>query len=238
LHGVVLKYTVKMVSDNLREINRRINDACRRSGRGPGKIKLVCVTKEASLNNILEAIKGGIRDIGENRVQDAVIKYNRLKESNISWHMIGHLQRNKVKDALKIFGLIHSVDSLKLAIEINKEAVKQGKVVDVLAQVNTSGEASKFGIRPGEVLKLVEEITALSNVKLLGLMAMAPMAERSEESRPYYKKLKKIFDEINTKIPALKMKYLSMGMSQDFEIAIEEGANIVRIGRAIFDKGK
>jgi len=223
-----------MVSDNFREINRRINDACSRSGREPDEITLVCVTKEASLSNILEAIKDGITNIGENRVQDALIKYNSLKESNISWHMIGHLQRNKVKDALKIFGLIHSVDSLKLAIEINKEAVKQGKVVDVLAQVNTSGEASKFGIRPGEVLKLVEEITALSNVKLLGLMAMAPMAERSEESRPYYKKLKKIFDEINTKIPALKMKYLSMGMSQDFEIAIEEGANIIRVGRAIF----
>jgi len=223
-----------MVSDNFREINRRINDACSRSGREPDEITLVCVTKEASLSNILEAIKDGITNIGENRVQDALIKYNSLKESNISWHMIGHLQRNKVKDALKIFGLIHSVDSLRLAIEINKEAIKQGKVVDVLAQVNTSGEASKFGIRPGEILKLVGEIAALSNVKLLGLMAMAPMAERSEESRPYYKKLKKIFDEINTKIPALKMKYLSMGMSQDFEIAIEEGANIIRVGRAIF----
>jgi len=227
-----------MVSDNLREINRRINDACRRSGREPDEITLVCVTKEASLNNILEAIKGGITAIGENRVQDALIKYNSLKKDNISWHMIGHLQRNKVKDALKIFNLVHSVDSLRLAIEINKEAIKGKKLVDILIEVNTSGEKSKFGIKPGEALKLAEEITALSNIRLLGLMAMAPMAERPEESRPYYRELKKIFDEINTKIPALKMEYLSMGMSQDFEIAIEEGANIVRIGRAIFDKGK
>ena len=225
-----------MVSDNLREINRRINDACRRSGREPDEITLVCVTKEVSLNNILEAIKDGISNIGENRVQDALIKYNSLKKSNISWHMIGHLQRNKVKDALKIFGLIHSVDSLRLAIEINKEAIKQKKFVDVLAQVNVSGEDSKFGVRPGEVLKLVGEITALSNVKLSGLMTMAPLMNKGKEGeiRGCYKKLKKIFDEINVKIPALKMEYLSMGMSQDFEIAIEEGANIVRVGRAIF----
>ena len=223
-----------MVSDNIREIKGRINDACKRSGRDPGEVTLVCVTKEASLNNILEAIKAGITDIGENRVKDVLIKYNSLKKDNISWHMIGHLQRNKVKDALRIFDLIHSVDSLRLAIEINKEAIKEKKLVDILIEVNTSGEESKFGIKPGEIQKLVEEITALSNIKLLGLMAMAPMAERSEESRPYYRELKKIFDEINTKIPALKMKYLSMGMSQDFEIAIEEGANIIRVGRAIF----
>lgn len=227
-----------MISDNIKKVTKRIENACKKVGRDPKGVTLVCVTKEASLNDIIEAIKAGASDIGENRVKDALIKYNKLKDEKITWHMIGHLQRNKVRDAVRFFDLIHSVDTLRLAKEINKEGIKQKQLVDILIEVNTSGEKSKFGARPDKTLEMVEEITALSNVRLLGLMTMAPMVEKPDKARPFYSRLRKIFEEINTKIPALKLEYLSMGMTQDFEVAIEEGANIVRIGRAIFEKEK
>jgi len=225
-----------MISENLKAVTKRIEDACKRVKRDPKEITFVCVTKEASLNDIIEAIHSGATDIGESRVKDALIKYNSLSKAKITWHMIGHLQRNKVKDAIKFFDLIHSVDSLKLAKEINKEAVKQKELVDILIEVNTSGERSKFGVKPDKTLGLIEEITALSNIRLLGLMTMAPMVDNADKARPCYRMLKKIFDEINKAIPAVKLEYLSMGMTQDFEVAIEEGANIVRIGRAVFSE--
>jgi len=225
-----------MISENLKAVTKRIEDACKRAKRNPKEITFVCVTKEASLNDIIEAINSGATDIGESRVKDALIKYNSLNKENITWHMIGHLQRNKVKDAIKLFDLIHSVDSLKLAREINKEAIKQKKLVDILIEVNTSGERSKFGVAPDKTLGLIEEITALSNIRSLGLMTMAPMVDKADKARPYYHALKKLFDEINRAIPAVKLEYLSMGMTQDFEVAIEEGANIVRIGRAVFSE--
>jgi len=223
-----------MSTENLKKVTRRIQEACKRSKRDPKEVTLVCVTKEASLNDIIDAINNGITDIGENKIQNALLKYNKLKDKKLTWHMIGHLQRNKVKDAIKMFDLIHSVDSFRLAQTINKEAVKQKSLIDILIEVNTSGEKSKFGVKPGKVLALVEEITSLSNIRLLGFMTMAPMVNDPEKTRPFYKQLKSIFDDINAKIPALKLEYLSMGMSQDFEVAIEEGANIVRIGTAIF----
>lgn len=225
-----------MISENLKAVTKRIEDACKRAKRDPKEITFVCVTKEASLNDIIEAINSGATDIGESRVKDALIKYNSLNKENITWHMIGHLQRNKVKDAIKLFDLIHSVDSLKLAKEINKEAVKQKKLVDILIEVNTSGERSKFGVAPDKTHVLIEEITALSNIRSLGLMTMAPMVDKADKARPCYRMLKKIFDEINKIMPAVKLEYLSMGMTQDFEVAIEEGANIVRIGRAVFSE--
>jgi hypothetical protein len=223
-----------MITENIQTITKKIKEACKKSGRKPEDITLVCVTKEASLKDIIEAINNGIDNIGESRIQDAVIKYNSLKKETVTWHMIGHLQRNKVKDAVKIFDLIHSVDSLKLAQAINKEAIKQKKLVDVLIEVNTSGEKTKFGVAPKKTEELAEEITNLSNLRLLGLMTMAPMVEDPEKSRPYYKKLKEIYDEVSDKVAVAKMEYLSMGMTQDYEVAIEEGANMVRIGRAIF----
>jgi len=223
-----------MISENIKKVTQRIGEACKRTGRDPKEVTLVCVTKEASLNDIIEAIRAGMPELGENRVKEALLKYNSLKKEKITWHMIGHLQRNKVRDALKMFDLIHSVDSLKLAREINAEAIKQKKLADILIEVNVSGERAKFGVRPAKTLEMVEEITALSNIRLLGLMTMAPMVDKPAEARPFYRDLKKIFNEINDKIPAVKLEYLSMGMTQDFEVAIEEGANIVRIGRAIF----
>jgi len=223
-----------MISDNIREVKTRIKDAARRVNRDPDSITLVSVTKEASINDILEAINAGITDVGENRVQDALIKYNKLKSKDITWHMIGHLQTNKAKDAFRIFKFIHSVDSLKLALELNKEAARQQKLARILIQVNTSGEASKFGVSPLEIMEMIEDLTGLSNIVLTGLMTMAPYSENAQESRPHYRRLKEIFDEVNKKIPGLNLKYLSMGMTQDFEVAIEEGANIVRVGRAIF----
>lgn len=225
-----------MISEKIKKVVQRIEEACKRAGRDPEEVTLVCVTKEASIENILEAIRAGVTELGENRVKEALLKDDSLKEGKITWHMIGHLQRNKVADALKIFDLIHSVDSLRLAREINKEAIKQKKFADILIEVNISGEKTKFGIRPAEALKMVGEVAALSNIRLLGLMTMAPVVDNPDEARPFYRDLKKIFDEINDKIPAVNLEYLSMGMTQDFEVAVEEGANIVRVGRAIFSE--
>ncbi|PIU41599.1 MAG: YggS family pyridoxal phosphate-dependent enzyme [Candidatus Omnitrophica bacterium CG07_land_8_20_14_0_80_42_15] len=224
-----------MISENIRRIQERINSACRRKGRDPKEVTLVCVTKEASLNDIIDAIGFGMREVGENRVQDALVKYKALQGKGLKWHMIGHLQTNKVKDALKIFDLIHSVDSVKLAKAIQSEAIKQNKLVDALLEVNTSGESNKFGIEPEKFFGVLEDILKLSNVRVLGLMTMAPLVSNQEGARPFFKKLKNMLNEANNKFDGLKLKCLSMGMTQDFEVAVEEGANIVRVGRAIFE---
>jgi pyridoxal phosphate enzyme (YggS family) len=225
------------LAENVRSVTARIEDACARANRNIDDITLVCVTKEASAGEMEEALRAGITDIGESRVQDARTKYNTLPGNKGTWHLIGHLQRNKARDAVKIFDFIHSVDSLKLAQAIHKEALKQRKLIDILLEVNVSGEKSKFGIRPEQIISLVEDITALSHIRLLGLMTMAPLVDDPEKTRPYFKRLKRLFDDVNKKIPAFRLEQLSMGMTQDFEVAIEEGATMVRIGRAIF-KGK
>lgn len=224
-----------MISENLKIVRQRIYEAARRAGKGGSDIVLVCVTKEVRMPQIEEAIAAGVRDIGESYVQDAIKKVNTIGKK-VKWHFIGHLQTNKAKEAVGLFDLIHSVDSLKLAAEISKQAGRLGIVKDVLIEVKTSQEATKYGISPEEIFHLIGRVSLLPNLRVKGLMTMAPVVEAPEEARPYFRRLKELAEAIAAKnIENVKMEWLSMGMSQDFEVAIEEGANMVRIGRAIFE---
>jgi len=182
---------------------------------------------------IKRAYELGMKEIGENRVQEAMAKYEILKDLDITWHMVGHLQRNKAKYAVRFFEYIHSLDSLKLAEELDKRAKAQGIAVKVFIQVNVSGEETKFGIDPRDVDVFVDEVLKYENLDLVGFMTIAPIAEDPEEVRPYFRKLREIRDKISNRLN--KGLYLSMGMTQDFEVAIEEGADFLRIGRAIFE---
>lgn len=228
-----------MIKDNIILIQQSIDRVAKSFNRNSAEITLLAVTKQRSVEEIKEIIAGGIYEIGENKVQEAVGKYNLvtcgLQNVSLKWHLIGHLQTNKVKDAVRIFDLIHSVDSLRLGQEINKQAVKIGKIQNILIEINVSGELSKYGIAPQEVLKLVKEIDQLANLKLLGLMTMAPIVDNQEKARSYFKQLKVLFDTINsTRDTSNKLSILSMGMTDDYEAAIKEGSTLVRIGRALF----
>ncbi|MFA6320768.1 MAG: YggS family pyridoxal phosphate-dependent enzyme [Candidatus Omnitrophota bacterium] len=226
-----------MIVDNIRSVTQRMANACEKSGRAIDDVKLVCVTKMASVEAMEEALAAGASIIGENRVQDAAKKYT-LIGNKVQWHLIGHLQTNKAKDAVRIFSLIHSVDSVRLAKEINREASKVNKVQDILIQVNVSGEASKFGIEPGFLKDLLRDIISCPNINVKGLMTIAPEADNPETVRPYFKALRELKERINSSnLIAYKLQLLSMGMTGDFEVAIEEGSNIVRVGRAIFGPG-
>lgn len=211
---------MSVISENIRKIRNNI---------GP-EVSLVCVTKQVSVEDILEVISCGINIIGESRVEEALSKYDKLPKG-ISWHLVGHLQTRKVKDAVRIFDLIHSVDSLHLAQEINKRAGAIGKIQDILLEVNISGESTKYGFKAQDVRSTLEEIKNLPNVRVLGLMTMAPLVNDPELTRPIFRELKKMADDLG-------LKYLSMGMTQDYIVAIEEGANMVRIGTAIFGRGR
>lgn len=216
-----------MIADNLKSVRQRISRCCEKIGRPSEDVRLICVTKEAGIPQIEEALGLGVNDLGENRVQDLVAKYKVIGDRAV-WHLIGHLQTNKARDAVKIASLIHSVDSIRLAKEIDKEAGKIGKVQDCLVQVNVSGEKSKFGIAPESVIDFIRELSLYPNINIKGLMTIAPEVEDPEEVRLCFRKLRELRDKIN------KDYWLSMGMSHDFEVAIEEGADMVRIGRAIF----
>ena len=217
-----------MIADKLEAVKRRIAESCARTSRDPGDVTLVCVTKQASLNSMEDLLALGVNTFGENRVQDALVKYNTIGDRAI-WHLVGHLQTNKTKDAVRIFSLIHSVDSVRLAETIDREAGKIGKVQDVLVQVNTSGEETKFGIASCDTEEFLKNISLYSNINIKGLMTIAPEVDDPEKVRPYFRALR----ELKCKIGGLQI--LSMGMTNDFEVAIEEGSNMVRIGRAIFD---
>jgi hypothetical protein len=222
------------VKDNLETINKKIKAAALKVNRDPQEIKLVAVTKTATLEQIKEAINEGVKIIGENKVQEAKKKYQVLT-TEVKWHLIGHLQTNKVKYAVEIFDLIHSVDSIKLAKEIDKRSVQFKKTIDVLIEVNISGEETKYGYNPEKVEAFLKEISEFSGIRVRGLMTIAPISKNKEEVRPYFRRLRELSERIRDKnIKNIKMDYLSMGMTDDFEIAIEEGANIVRIGRGIF----
>ena len=229
-----------LIKENIEVIRKRIEKAAIKVGRNPSDIKLIAVTKNVEPQNIIEAIEAGVVDFGENRVQELLNKANIIEEKsdkNIKWHMIGHLQTNKVKYIVDKITMIHSLDSLKLAQEIDRKAQKLGKTIDVLIQVNIVEEVTKFGLKKYEVLDFVQMVGSLKNIKVKGLMTIAPFAENPEQVRFVFSGLRKIFIDICRKnINNIDMKYLSMGMSNDFEIAIEEGANIVRIGTAIFGK--
>ncbi|MDD5014919.1 MAG: YggS family pyridoxal phosphate-dependent enzyme [Atribacterota bacterium] len=222
------------IKNNLEKINERIKKAALKANRDPQEIKLVAVSKTATIEQIKEAINAGVKIIGENKVHEAKEKYHILT-ADIEWHLVGHLQTNKAKYAVEIFDLIHSVDSIKLAKEIDRRSLQFGKISNVLVEVNVSGEETKYGIKPEEVEPFIEEISEFPKIWVRGLMTIAPMVKDKEETRPYFRKLRELSKEIKSKnIKNVKMDYLSMGMTEDFEIAIEEGDNMVRIGRGIF----
>jgi pyridoxal phosphate enzyme (YggS family) len=223
-----------MIKNNLKELNNRIKAACKKVDRDPSEVTLVCVTKGIDPYRMSEVFIHGIKDIGENRVQEAQKKQAEVLPG-ARWHLVGHLQTNKAKDAVKIFDMIHSVDSIELAQKIDKEAKKLDKIIEVLVQVNTSGEEQKYGIDPNTVKDFLREASQLSNIKISGLMTITPLAEDAEAVRPYLRSLREISEAVKAEnIPNIEMKHLSMGMSQDFEVAIQEGADIIRIGTAIF----
>ncbi len=220
------------IAENLARIYYKMERAARKSGRDPAEIKLVAVTKTVELKRIKEAFSAGARIFGENYVQEAQEKIEKLKKKPISWHFIGHLQKNKAKQAVELFDMIETVDSIELAKVISKRAKQP---IDILIEVNIAGEKTKKGVDIQGVSKLAREIAELENVRLKGLMTIPPYHENSELSRPYFMTLRRIAERINREnIPGVSMHELSMGMSHDFEVAIEEGATIVRIGRAIF----
>ncbi|MGI6317170.1 MAG: YggS family pyridoxal phosphate-dependent enzyme [Firmicutes bacterium] len=220
-----------MLKNNLALIRERINKAVSRRNTAPENITLVAVTKTVPPRVINEALELGINNFGENRVQDALPKIECLP-AEINWHFIGHLQTNKVRQVLPVFKLIHSLDSIKLAGAIQKEAEKKNMVANVLLQVNIGEEKSKYGFRWEEVQDALVELTQLNHIKVLGLMGIAPFVEDPEEVRPYFRRLYSLFKAIN--LPGVEMKYLSMGMSNDFEVALEEGANVIRVGTSLF----
>ncbi len=228
-----------MIKENLTRLRQDFAQACRNSGRKPEDITLVGVTKFVDIPSIQEAISAGLSHIAENRVQEAEKKFPQLLKDNpqLKCHLIGHLQSNKAKDAIAVCELIQSVDSLKLALEVEKQAVKLNKQVDILLQFNTAEEPQKFGASKAEAMTLVEAVAKLSRVRVLGLMAMAPFTEDQGIIRKAFADLRGIKELIVNNFsghPNIEMKYLSMGMSSDYKIAIEEGSNMVRVGSALF----
>ena len=222
------------VLDNLQLIKEKIKQSAIKSNRSVEEIQIIAVTKTVEIELIQDAIDAGITDVGENRVQELTRKYDVLRDK-VKWHLIGHLQKNKVKYIVDKVELIHSLDSYDLALEINRRAGDINRIINCLVQVNVSEEESKYGISPDEVNRFFESIEDLKYVHVVGLMTIAPYTEEKEETRIYFKKLKDIYNNVaKLGFKNTSMKYLSMGMSNDFEVAIEEGANLVRIGSAIF----
>ena len=222
------------VAGNYRKVLDRINEAAARGGRDPQTIKLLGASKSQPVDRIRAAIEAGVRLFGENYVQEAQAKKAAIRES-VEWHMIGRLQRNKVKIAVDLFDLIESVDSLGLARELDQEGKKRGRVVRAFVEVNLAGEESKSGIAREQVAALLEEAGKLSHLRIEGLMAVPPMRENPEDARSYFRALRELSAELEAKkIPNVDLKELSMGMTHDFPVAIEEGATLVRIGTAIF----
>ena len=223
-----------MLKEQLKEVEHRIQAACDRAGRKREEVTLIAVSKTKPVSMIEETYQLGIHVYGENKVQELTEKYEILPK-DIEWHMIGHLQTNKVKYIVGKTALIHSVDSLRLAQKIQEEAAKKQADVDILIQVNVANEATKFGLTVEEAPKVIEEIAKFPNVHIKGLMTIAPFSETGEQNRQFFRKLKQLSVDINDKnIDNVSMSVLSMGMSHDFETAIEEGATYVRVGTSIF----
>ncbi len=229
---------------NLFSINERIARAAERSNRTPDSIELVAVTKGRSVQEMQAVLAAGVTHIGENRIQEAQEKYAAVNATinavpareTCRWHLIGHLQRNKVKVALQMFSLIHSVDSLRLLAEIARRSEAQAQRIDVLIQVNTTRETSKHGLDAEDLLAFMEAAQAYPTANIVGLMTMGQLSPSRDANRPAFALLKSLAEKVETQqFPGVTMQYLSMGMTNDFEVAIEEGANLVRIGRAIFE---
>lgn len=223
-----------MIADNIRLVEEEIAAACKRVGRDEKEVTLVSVSKTKPIEMLWEAYEAGARYFGENKVQEICEKHDQLPE-DVHWQMIGHLQRNKVKQVVGKVELIHSVDSMRLAEEINKESEKKGIITDILLEVNMAKEESKFGLMPEEVMEFVHEIVRLKNIRVQGLMTIAPFVEDPEENRKHFANLRKLFVDIGKeKVNNVNMSVLSMGMSNDYIVAVEEGATMVRVGTKIF----
>lgn len=223
-----------MLKDNLQIVEERIQAACIRAGRKREDVTLIAVSKTKPVEMLQEVYDEGIRNFGENKVQELCDKMDKMSE-DIKWHMIGHLQRNKVKYIVGRVELIHSVDSYRLAEEINIQAKKKNIVVPILVEINIAHEQTKFGISESDAIQLVEDISGLENVRIMGLMTIAPYVENAEDNRLYFRQIKDLSVDINRKnIDNVSMKILSMGMTGDYEVAIEEGATMVRVGTGIF----
>lgn len=223
------------VSENLLRVRERIAAAALRSGRKPGDVRLVAVSKTVSAARVREAFEAGQRDFGENRVQESEAKQRELAGLEINWHFIGHLQTNKAARAIGLFQWIHSVDSARLARKLDEAASEAPKPLPVLIEVNLGGEETKSGARETEVAGLAEEIARLGGLELRGLMAIPPYFDDPEKSRPFFERLRTLAKQLDElALPGVSMHDLSMGMSHDFEIAVEEGATMVRVGTAIF----
>jgi hypothetical protein len=223
-----------LLQENYQAVQEKIREACQRVGRDPKEVTLIAVSKTKPLSDIEEVMKTGCVDFGENKVQELCDKEENVSKP-VNWHLIGHLQTNKVKYIVEKAALIHSVDSLKLAQCIQKEAEKKGVVVPVLIQVNIAEEDTKFGLAKEEVLGVIEEVSKLSNVKIKGLMTIAPFVDDPEENRVHFQNLHQLFIDIKEKtINNVDMEILSMGMTGDYQVAVEEGATMVRVGTGIF----
>ena len=223
-----------MIAENLQEVRDKIVRAASSVGRDPAEVTLIAVSKTKPVPMLMEAYNAGERVFGENKVQEIMDKYGEMP-ADVNWHMIGHLQRNKVKYIVDKVKMIHSVDSLRLAETIEQEAAKHNIVVPVLLEVNVAEEETKFGLRVDEVLPLAEQISAFSHVSVRGLMTIAPYVDDPEENRPIFRQLKKLSVDIDSKkLDNIYMNVLSMGMTGDYEVAVQEGATMVRVGTGIF----
>ena len=223
-----------MIKDNLEVVEKKIEEACKRAGRDRSEVTLIAVSKTKPVSDIRQAMDCGIRTFGENKVQEIKDKTTEITDP-LNWHMIGHLQANKVKYLPGRVCMIHSVDNRKLADEIEKQFAKADEKIDVLIEVNMANEDTKFGLSKEEVPSFVEEISTLPHLNIRGLMTIAPYTEDPESNRVYFKGLKELMESINAmEIPGVKMDTLSMGMTGDYQVAIEEGATFVRVGTGIF----
>ena len=223
-----------MLKDSLNEVKKNISESCKRAGRDPKDVTLIAVSKTKPVEMLSEVYNEGVRDFGENYVQELVDKIE-IMPKDIRWHMIGHLQRNKVKYLVGKVACIHSVDSIRLAEEINERSVKSGIVTEIMAEVNIAGEESKFGFKRDEVFDFAEKVSVMKGVKLTGLMTSAPYVADPEENRLYFREMKSLSVDINAKnIDNVNITGLSMGMTNDYVVAVEEGATHVRVGTAIF----
>lgn len=240
----------RKLADNLKQVRDRIHAACERARRRVEDVRMIAVTKTVEVDVLRAATEIGLRDLGESRPQELARRAAMLQENlagplasqsanappGPQWHMIGHLQRNKVRLILPWVSMIHSVDSLRLAEEISSEAQRLGKIVPILIEVNVSGEKSKFGVAVGATSYLIEHINTLSGIRLAGLMTMAPLDENPENARPYFARLRELLDDLRAeRLAGPDFRQLSMGMSNDFEIAIEEGATLIRLGHILFE---
>ncbi|RMG60773.1 MAG: YggS family pyridoxal phosphate-dependent enzyme [Deltaproteobacteria bacterium] len=224
------------IFDNVRSVLERVREAARRSGRDPSEVTVVAVSKTHGVEKILEAAEAGISTFGENYVQEAEKKILSVGQP-LKWHLVGHLQKNKAKKAVTLFDYIETVDSVKIAQEISTRALSVGKKVPVLVQVNVAEESSKWGVLRNDLVPLLEEIALLPGIEVKGLMTIPPYEEDPEEARKYFASLRELKEKVNgLGIPGIELKELSMGMSHDFEVAIEEGATIIRVGTAIFGR--